>query len=60
VSGGVCELSCFSHVRLIATLWTVAHQAPLSMGFFSQEHWRGLPCPPSGDLPDPGMEPAVS
>ena len=38
-------------------LWTVACQAPLSMGFSRQEYWRGLPCPPSGDLPDPGTEP---
>ena len=53
----VCALSCFSHVRLFATLWTVAHQAPLSMGFFSrQEFWSGLPCPPPGDLPDSGIE----
>ena len=36
---------------------TVAHQAPLSMGFSRQEHWGGLPCPPSGDLPNPGIEP---
>ena len=42
-------LSRFSHVRLLATLWTEAHQAPLSMGFFRQEYWRGLPCPPPGD-----------
>ena len=40
-----------------ATLCTVAHQAPLSMGFFRQEYWTGLPCPPPGDLPDPGTEP---
>ena len=53
-----CELSCFSHVRLFATLWTVAHQAPLSMGFFRQEYWSGLPCPPPGDLPNPGIKPA--
>ena len=39
------------------TPWTVAHQAPLSMGFSRQEHWRGLPFPPPGDLPDPGIEP---
>ena len=57
---GARVLSCFSRARLFATLWTVAHQAPLSIGFFGQEHWSGLPCPPSGDLPDPGMEPAVS
>ena len=48
----VCVLSCLNRVRLFATLWTVALQAPLSMGFSS-----GLPCPPPGDLPDPGMEP---
>ena len=39
------------------TLWTVAHQAPLSMGFSRQEYWSGLPCPLPGDLPDPGIEP---
>ena len=38
-------------------LWTVARQAPLSMKFFRQEHWSGLPCPPPGDLPDPGVRP---
>ena len=38
--------------------WTVAHQAPLSMGFSRQEHWSGLPCTPLGDLPNPGIEPA--
>ena len=52
-----CMLSCFSHVRLFVTLWTAARQAPLSMGFSRQEYWRGLPCPPLGDLPEPGMEP---
>ena len=36
----------------------VACQAPLSMGFFRQEHWSGLPCPPPGDLPNPGIQPA--
>ena len=40
------------------TPWTVAHQAPLSMGFSKQEHWSGLPFPPPGDLPNPGIEPA--
>ena len=49
--------SRFSHIGLFATPWTVAHQAPLSMGFSRQEYWSGLPCPPPGDLPDPGMEP---
>ena len=39
------------------TLWTIARQAPLSMGFSRQEYWSGLPCPPLGDLPDPGIEP---
>ena len=38
--------------------WTVARQAPLSLGFPRQEYWSGLPFPPSGDLPDPGIEPA--
>ena len=42
---------------LFATLWTVARQAPLSMGFPRQEHWSGLPRPPPGDLPVPGIEP---
>ena len=49
-------LSRFSCVRLFETLWTVAHQAPLSMGFSRQEYWSGLPCPPPGDLPDLGKE----
>ena len=53
----VCVLNCFSRVRLCATLWTAAHQAPLPMGFSRQEHWSGRPCPPPGDLPDPGIEP---
>ena len=44
-------------VLFFATPWTVAHQAPLSMGFFRQECWSGLPFPPPGDLPDPGIEP---
>ena len=54
----MCVLSCFSCVRLCATPWTVAHQALVSMGFSRQEHWSRLPCPPAGDVPDPGMEPA--
>ena len=53
----VCMLSHFGHDRLYATLWTVACQAPLSMGFPRQEYWSGLPFPPSGDLPDPETEP---
>ena len=50
-------LSHFSHVQPFATLWTIAHQAPLSMGFSRQEYWSGLPCPPPGDLPDPRIKP---
>ena len=50
-------LSHFSCVQLFATLWTVARQAALSIGFSRQEYWSGLPCPPPGDLPDPGLEP---
>ena len=46
-----------SHVRLFATPWTVAYQAPLSMGFSSQEYWNGLPFPSPGYLSDPGIEP---
>ena len=46
-----------SHVRLFETLWTVACQAPLTMGFSRQEYWSGLPCPPPGDLPNSGIEP---
>ena len=53
-----CKLSHFSCVQLLATPWPVAHQAPLSMGFSRQEYWSGLPCPPLGDLPHPGIEPA--
>ena len=41
------------------TLWTVAHQAPLSRGFSRQEYWTGLPCPPPGDLSDPGSNPCL-
>ena len=52
-----CVLSRFSRIQLYAILWTVARQAPLSMGFSRQEYWRGLPCPPPGDLPYPGTEP---
>ena len=53
----VCMLSHFSHVQLFVTLWTVALPAPLSMGFFRQEYWSGLPFPPPGDLPDAEIEP---
>ena len=50
-------LSSFSCVQLCVTLWTVACQAPLSMDFFRQEYWSGLPCPPPGDLPNTGIKP---
>ena len=49
-------LNRFSHVRLFATLWTIACQAPPSMGFSRHEYWSGLPCPPPGDLPGPVIE----
>ena len=48
--------SHFSHVQLFVTLWTVACQASLSMGFSMQECWSGVPCPPPGDLPNPGIK----
>ena len=47
----------FSHVQLFVTLWTVAHQASLSMVFFRQEYWSGLPFPSPEDLPSSQMEP---
>ena len=51
----MCQVN--SVVSDSATLWTVAHQAPLSLGFSRLEYWSGLPCPPTGDLPDPGIKP---
>ena len=51
----MCQVA--SVVSDSATPWTVAYQAPLSMGFSKQEHWSGLPYTPSGDLLDPGVEP---
>ena len=51
--GGLVAQSCLT----LATPWTVACQAPLSMGFSRQEHWSGLPFPSPGDLPNPGIEP---
>ena len=51
-------LSCFSHVSLFATPWTVAHQAPVSMGLSQQEYWSGLPFSPPGDLSNLRIEPA--
>ena len=50
--------SILSHVWFFATPWTVAHQAPLSIGFFRQEYYSGLPFPSRGDLPNPGIESA--
>ena len=52
----VCVLSHFSHVRLSATLLTIACQAPLSMRFSRHEYWSGLPFPTPGDFPDPGIK----
>ena len=54
----VCDLSHCSRVRLFATLWTVASQAPQSMRLSRQEHWNGLPCPSPGGLLEPGVKPA--
>ena len=56
IRGASASAQLLSRVRLFATPWTVAHQAPLSMGFSRQEYWGGLPLPPPGDLPDPGIE----
>ena len=50
-------LSCFSCVQPFVTLWTVAHQAPLSVGFSRQEYWSGLPFPPPGVFPVPVIDP---
>ena len=50
-----CVLSHSSLVQLFVTLWTIAHQAPLSMGFSRQEYWSGLSCPPPGDLSNQGL-----
>ena len=54
---GHWHTSMLSTVQLFATLWTVAHQAPLSMGFSRQEYWSGLPFPSLEDLPSPGIKP---
>ena len=48
---------CVCHLQLFATPWTIACQAPLSMGFSRQEYWSGLPFSPPADLPDPGIKP---
>ena len=50
-------LSRFSRVRVFATPWTVACQSPLSLGFYRQKYWAGLPCPAPGDLPNPRIKP---
>ena len=50
------KVKSLSHVQLFATPWTVAHQAPLSVGFSRQEYWSGLPFPSPGDLPNPGIK----
>ena len=50
-------MKSLSHIQLFATPWTVAYQAPPSMGFSRQECWSGVPFPSPGDLPDPGIEP---
>ena len=50
-------MKSLSRVPLLATPWTAAYQAPLSMGFSRQEYWSGLPFPPPGDLPNPGIKP---
>ena len=54
----LCVLSCFLNIRLFATPWTVAHQAPLCMGFSRQEYWSELLFPSPGDLLNPGIEPS--
>ena len=53
----VFVLSCFIHIQLFATLWTVAHWAPLSLGFSRQEYWSGLPCLSPGEHLNPRIEP---
>ena len=50
-------MKSLSSVQLFVTPWTIAYQAPPSMGFFRQEYWSGLPFPSPGDFPNPGIEP---
>ena len=50
------KVKSLSHVPLFATPWTVAHEAPLPMGYPRQEYCSGLPCPPPRELPNPGIE----
>ena len=52
------KVKSLSHVRLFATPWTAACQAPLFMGLFRQEYWSELPFPSPGDLPTPGIKPS--
>ena len=54
-----CMLGCFRCVQLFVTRWTIAPQAPLSMGPSRQQYWSGLPCPPPGDLPNPRIKPLL-
>ena len=51
------KVKSLNRVRLFVTLWTVAYQAPLSVGFSRQQYWSGLPFPSPGDLPNPGIKP---
>ena len=60
IKESACVLSCFSRVQLFVTPWTVALQTPLSIGFSRKDYRSGLPCPPSGDIPNPGIEPGSS
>ena len=58
----ICGVVCMALSHLVVSVsfvtpWTVARQAPLSMGFSRQEYWSGLPCPPPGVLPDPEIKP---
>ena len=57
ISTFIVKVKSLSCVRLFATPWTIAYQAPQSMEFSRQEYWSGLPFPSPGDLPDPGIEP---
>ena len=57
IGGGLVVKSCLSSFMTLATSWTVACQAPLSMGFSRQEYWNGLPFSFPWDLPDPGIKP---
>ena len=57
VLGKKVKVKSLSHVQLFEIPWTVAYQAPMSMGSSRQEYWSGLPFPSPGDLPNPGIEP---